>query len=157
MKLAIPVNLLTTTTICLLSFLSTNAQNIGEATQEELRNLYDSTAMLELSNGYEIDGKKYKKGIFNGKLKKELKRSPAAWESYKMYRNRTLLGFGMLVAMVPVYTVATIATLNPGVGIIATTPVYIGAIVAVYSGVDQYQRAIWLYNRDAISGGLSDS
>lgn len=132
------------------------SQNTGGYTQDELQILYDSTIILQLSGGFELNGEKFRYGIFRKNLKNELKRSTSAWESYKLYRKRSLLGTSLVLAAVPIFGIITASTLNPGLAAAAALPAYTGGTVLIGTATNYYQRSVWLYNRDAISGNLKD-
>jgi len=67
-------------------------------TKDELKNLYDSTAILDLAGGYELNGEKIKYGFSQKTWKKKLKRSKTAWQSYRIFQKRSAIGYIAIVS-----------------------------------------------------------
>jgi hypothetical protein len=132
------------------------AQNTGAYSMDELQSLYDSTIILQQSGGFELNGEMIRYGLFRKNLKNELKRSESGWESFRLYRKRILIGTALTIGSVPVLLIISAATLNPSIGAMAALPPYLAGFVIIGTSTNFYQRSIWLYNRDAISGNLKD-
>ncbi|MDC1221883.1 hypothetical protein N8Z47_04370 [Salibacteraceae bacterium] len=132
------------------------SQSVGALTKDELKNLYDSTAILDLAGGYELNGEKIKYGFFSKNLKKELKRSKTAWQSYRIFQKRSAIGYIAVVSAIPIMIISTAVTLNPAIGIALAVAPYFAGFLLISTAPDYRSRSIWLYNRDAISGNLTD-
>ena len=116
-----------------------------------LTDTYDRTTIYLKKGGFEKDGKTIRYGTFKKNLKQELSASPMAYAEFKRSRNNNLVVVGCTLA-------SAILTVS------GTQRVFVKKELN-YSGLgfnllsipfkikskNQLNRAIWLYNRDAMA------
>lgn len=115
---------------------------------------YDEEVMSLLpSEGKYILGKKeYRVGFFNRKLRKELEKSPQAFQLYKKYRSRAWRGFGLLMGSLTGMIVASAVAPGPVI-LIFIIPYFIG-LTDMVSCQKFFYHAIWQYSRDELENRL---
>lgn len=120
---------------------------------DSLAKNYDKNTILLQNSHFEKNEKKIYKGIFNSQLKRELNTFVMSGHEYKRYEQKKWLSFGASVLGAAVLLTSikdrrinwTQYGIGAGIGLL-TIP--LGA-----QSSNHLNRAIWLYNREAILRG----
>lgn len=139
---------------CAMMF-QVKAQMPDKITIEEALHAYDRSAMIYYGSKYEIDGVEYPAGVFTEKLKRELKKVDPAFEMYRKYRRKTWLGIAVGATVIPAGFIASAVLLNPG-PLVPAFAAYAAIIVLGIEANKDFQRAIYLYNREQLRNELME-
>jgi len=143
------------TAMAIFSFSSDlNAQEEAPSLSQEIMDAYDYESIIIAGNKYEINGRRYPFGVFRHRLRRELRRSEMAIDSYRKYRRKTLTAFALGLGL-PVGYVASILTINPAPLMVGTI-LYVGMIPVLFAAERDFQRAAWFYNRDVLKEAIQE-
>lgn len=131
------------------------AQDETPSLSQEIMDAYDYESILMAGHKYEINGRLYPFGIFNNRLRKELRRSDLAIHSYRKYRKKLIGAYLIAIGGPTLGTVGSIIIMNPG-PYLAGCFIAMSAIPIALDADRDFQRAAWFYNRDVLKQTIQD-
>jgi hypothetical protein len=141
--------------VCVFITLSFSAQSQVVSTRDSLVKVYEQSSIMLQGNKYTINGTSYKMGFGNSKIGETLKKSPMAYAEFALYKKNqkkslilNLVGGSAALASVLVNQKTDKALFT---GLSLTGLVCLGVSIPFNSkSTKQFNKAIWLYNRDVL-------
>jgi Family of unknown function (DUF6010) len=142
--------------VCVFMILSFSAKSQVVSTRDSLVKVYEQGSIMLQGNKYTINGTSYKMGFGNRNIGETLKKSPMAYAEFALYRKNqkkslilNLVGGSAALASVLVNQKTDKALFT---GLSVTGLVCLGVSIPFSSkSTKQFNKAVWLYNRDVLS------